>query len=384
MVLKSKTVMYVGVILFAAVMILGSATGAGVSLGSTSAHYENEGLGTGNQAVNLLGSNLTAKIVAKSGEIISGQVNATGYDFGIYIGPGVTNVLIYHAHVFGANDQGVIATDTQNIMVMYSNISGNEVNPNKGIPLTGGIGFYGVSNSYIVGNTVTYDAAGGIVVANTGRVPTGLPYPQPNMSANNNLIADNLVEYDANACGIVIVAFNAGPGNEVANNFVFNNTVIGSLQLANGTFTGPYVGTIVVAADLPGTLVKDTLVVDNYVKGGLESGILANAQAPFAVNTGTEIVMNTIIMGGFQKVNFPPFDNASDMNLPPSSNAIGIYGNYQPGMPQSPVVSDVSVLYNTIVDNSIGIWTANSYGDVYIGNTFTNVTTDFASFYGVG
>lgn len=36
--------------------------------------------------------NLTAKIIASSNEMITGNINATGYAFGIYIGTGVTNV----------------------------------------------------------------------------------------------------------------------------------------------------------------------------------------------------------------------------------------------------------------------------------------------------
>ena len=326
---------------------------------------------------------MTAKIVAYSGEVISGSINATGYDFGVYIGPGVTNIYVYHAHVFGANDQGVIALDTHGIFILDSNISHNDVHANPAIPLNTGLGLYGVSDSYVVGNIVTYDAAGGIVVSNAGNIPTGLPFPlMMNMSANYNTIADNYVAYDADGCGIVIVAFNAG--STVSGNWVFNNTVLGSIQLNNGTFTGPYVGTIVVAADTPGTMNTGTVVLDNTVIGGLESSIVVNAQAPTAEVNGVEIIDNVLVHGGFQRVNAPPFSNASDLSLPPAPNAIAIYGNYQPGMPFSPTVVNVFAFGNVMKDQGIGIWVANSYHDVFGDNVYQNVTTQFESYYGVG
>ncbi len=329
--------------------------------------------------------NLTARVIAYPGEIISGEINATGYTFGVYIGPGVTDVLIYHAHIFGASDHGVIAVDTSDISIMDSNISYNVLHPVPGIPDHKEVGFYGVSNSDIVGNVITHAGGdGGIsVYSSSSLVPTGLPVPNVNASANNNFIADNYIANDSQGCGIVVAAW--GPGMVVSNNWIFNNTVLGDLLTPHGP-TGFSVGTIVVAADFPFSQAVNNVVLDNTVIGGLEDGIIVNAVAPGAADIGNYIAGNFVQQGAFQRFNNPPFDNASDLNLAPAPNGIAIIADYTPqnSIPTPPIAQGNVVVYNTIADEAIGIWTANAYGGVYIGNTFDNVTTNFQSFYGIG
>ncbi len=327
--------------------------------------------------------NLTAKVIAYPGEIITGQINATGYNFGVFIGPGVTNVLVYHAHIYGASDHGIYAEDTSGISIMYSNISYDVLHPDKAIPEDKALQFSGVSNSYIVGNIVTHAAGdGGIRVSSSSSlVPSGLPIPEVNASADNNFIADNYVANDSFGCGITVTAW--GPGQIVANNWVFSNTVIGSFMTPHGP-TGFAVGTIVVAADFPFSVARDNVVLDNTVIGGLESNILVNAQAPWALDIGNQIIGNTLISGGFQRINNPPFDNASNLNLPPAPNGIGIYANYQPGMPAPPMIQQTNVVGNIIINQGIGIWNANAYNGTFVDNYFENVTINYQSFYGIG
>lgn len=338
-----------------------------------------------NQSGTIGVGNLTAALIAQPGEMITGTVNATGYSFGVYIGPGVTGVLIYHAHVFGASNHGVLAVDTSGISVIDSNISDNVQHPDPAIPDNKEVGFYGVSNSYVVGNIITGSKGdGGIsVYSSSSIVPTGLPVPNVNASGDNNFIADNYIANDSQGCGIVVAAW--GPGQTVANNWVFNNVVMGSLLTPHGP-TGFAVGTIVVAADFPFSSAVDNVVLDNTVIGGLEDGIIINAEAPGAADIGNEIAGNYVKLGAFQRLNNPPFDNASDLNLAPAPNGIAIYANLIPqtSKPAPPIAQDNIVVDNTIVDEAIGIWVANAYGGAYIGNVFENVTTNFQSFYGTG
>ena len=349
-----------------------AAVGAGSYAASPSAQSGSIGIG-----------NLTAKVIAYPGEVITGQVNATGYNFGVYIGPDVKNVLVYHAHIFGASDHGIYAEDTSGISIMYSNISYDVMHPDKAIPEDKAVQFSGVSNSYIIGNTVTHAAGdGGIRVSSSSSlVPSGLSVPEVNASADNNFIADNYIANDSFGCGITVTAW--GPGQTVANNWVFSNTVIGSFMTSHGP-TGFAVGTIVVAADFPFSVAKDNVVLDNTVIGGLESNILVNAQAPGALDIGNQVIGNTVVSGGFQRINNPPFDNASDLNLPPAPNGIGIYANYQSGMPFPPMIQQTNVVGNLIINQGIGIWNANAYNGTFIDNTFKNVSVNYQSFYGVG
>ncbi len=329
--------------------------------------------------------NLTARIIAYPGEIISGQVNATGFTFGVYIGPGVTGVLIYHAHIFGADDHGIVAVDTSGISVMYSNISYDVLHPLPSILDHKAVGFYGVSNSYIIGNTITHNVGdGGIAVySSSSLVPTGLPMPNANSSGDNNFIADNYVANDASGCGIVVAAW--GPGMSVSNNWIFRNTVIGSILTPHGP-TGFNVGTIVVAADFPFSRAVDNVVLNNTVIGGLEDGIIVNAVAPGAADIGNEIWANYVELGAFQRINNPPFDNASDLDLAPAPNAIAIIADMTPQNthPAPPVAQGNTVIDNIIANEAVGIWVANANGGLYLDNTFQNVTTNFQSFTGVG
>lgn len=329
--------------------------------------------------------NLTAAVVAHSGEVITGQVNATGYNFGVYIGPAVTDVLIYHAHVFGASDHGVLAVDTSGISIIDSNISNNVQHADHAIPDDKEVGFYGVSNSFIVGNIITGSRGdGGIAVySSSSLIPTGLPVPNVNASGNNNFIADNYIANDSQGCGIVVAAW--GPGQTVANNWVFNNVVMGDLLTPHGP-TGFSVGTIVIAADFPFSSAVDNVVLDNTIIGGLEDGIIINAEAPGAADIGNEIAGNYVKLGAFQRLNNPPFDNASDLNLAPAPNGIAIYANIIPqtSKPAPPIAQGNIVVDNTIVDEAIGIWVANASGGAYVNNVFENVSVNFQSFYGTG
>ena len=70
---------------------------------------------------------LTAYISATSGQAITGYINATGKDIGIYIGPGVENVKVKNATIFGANYEGILVQDTSNIDITNNTISNNGI-----------------------------------------------------------------------------------------------------------------------------------------------------------------------------------------------------------------------------------------------------------------
>ncbi len=54
----------------------------------------------------------TVKVIAAKGQVITGTINATGFDVGVYVGPGITGVIITNAKIFGANDHGIFVQDT--------------------------------------------------------------------------------------------------------------------------------------------------------------------------------------------------------------------------------------------------------------------------------
>lgn len=64
----------------------------------------------------------SAVIIAASGQMISGPVDATGYDVGIYIGPGVHDVIVTGAAVSGAGWIGILVQDASDIVIKGSTI----------------------------------------------------------------------------------------------------------------------------------------------------------------------------------------------------------------------------------------------------------------------
>lgn len=326
---------------------------------------------------------LSAKIIAHSNEVISGDVNASGYSIGVYIGPGVRNVTVSHAQIYDAQNEGILAVDTTSVYVVSDHIYHNGMDPNASIHISGSVGFYGVSNSNIINNNITDNNISGIVVSSSSKlVPAGVPVPLVNMSAHNVLVANNIVANDAGGCGIVVVAW--GPFMETYDVTVQNNTVLGSVFGSNGRPTGPYVGTIVIAADFPFSQANNNSVIDNRVVGGLEDGIIINNQAAGAKDLYNRIIGNYVTEATFQRLNNPPFDNATDLNLANETNGIAVYSNYIPqtAHPMAPQVNYTIIAQNTIVNEQIGIWIANAYNNAISGNSFINVAQEVTTYYG--
>ena len=80
-----------------------------------------------------LANGFTAKVVAHSGQTIRGAINATGYDVGVYIGPGVHNVRVLGARITGANDHGILVQDAYNDLIKGNTVLSNGLNRHAGL-----------------------------------------------------------------------------------------------------------------------------------------------------------------------------------------------------------------------------------------------------------
>lgn len=160
---------------------------------------------------------------------------------------------------------------------------------------------------------------------------------------------------------------------------VMDNYVTGSTFGQHGP-TGPYVGTIVVAADFPFSQADNNTIMGNTVIGGLEDGIIINNQASGAKDLHNSIINNYVSNAAFQRLNLPPFDNATDMNLANETNGIAVYSNW---IPQNnnppPEVNFTVIIGNEIVDEQIGIWLANAGMYSVFNNSFVSVQTNMIS-----
>jgi Right handed beta helix region len=233
-------------------------------------------------------------------------VIATGFDVGIYVGPGVTSVTVTGAHVTRANDEGILVQDTSGIVIEESLIEGNGVKPHLGHPdkgvrsadLTENKGIVlAATVDCIVRNNVVRDnlADGGISVLDDG---TNHPFAPETVTTDpiastGNLITGNIVRDNVGGCGIVVAAKNPGAGVYSAN--VSGNDVV----VINPVLAGlPRVGGIIVAGGAFGPVTMDgNIIENNTVTGGLIPGISIHAFGPGTI-TATRLIGNTLSNNG--------------------------------------------------------------------------------------
>lgn len=299
------------------------------------------------------GTGLTTAVVATSGQTITGNIDATGFDIGIYIGPGVTNVMVNSATVSGANDEGILVQDTSGIVISNSTIENNgntgnthggtgpgQLSEDKGIVLAGTV------NCQVMNNIVQDNGHGGISVLDDGPNTTFAlnPVTVTPIAGTGNTISGNLVQRNAGDCGIVVAAKN--PGGGVYNNIVSNNTVTGGWSGIPGSSI-PYIGGIIIAGGAFGpVVVNDTVVQNNTVTGGLIPGISLHAFGPGTM-TGTELTGNVLSGNG-------------QGELSGNTTGIEIFA-----VPNVGVITQTQVVSDTISSDYYGIW--------HSGDTYTKI-----------
>ncbi len=292
---------------------------------------------------------LTAKVIATKGQIITGIVDATGFDIGVYVGPGITGVIITKATITGANDHGIFIEDTSNVIVQNSIISGNGISPHGGIPEDKAITLSGTTNCIVKDNNVSFNLNdGGIAVTDDGAFDPAAPNPGLSRPGRGNIIVGNLVQDNLIGCGIIVAAYN--PGQGVSDNIVMNNMVIGN---SPGPFP-PYIGGIVIAADMPSTTATYNLVLKNTVKGGWIPGIIVHSNAPGDFVSGTIIVGNTLDSNGA----FPPSE-PNDAQKPTGINIVA-------ETPTS-VLTNTLVIGNVVTSDYYGVWHVHDTDTLIIG-----------------
>lgn len=233
---------------------------------------------------------LTAAVVATAGQTIGGTVDATGCDIGVYVGAGAEGTVINGATITGANNQGILVQDTRNVTIEHSTIKGNGLHPTKGLPEDKGVQLIGTAASLVLDNVVTGNRAdGGIAINDDGPVSPGGLHAGMTLPGIGNQVIGNTVSGNLNGCGIVLSSYNAGGAAGVRDNLVQGNTITGT----PGVFP-PTVGGVVVAADVPDSIVTSNTVESNTITGNLLPGVVVHSNAPGDIVAGTVIRWNTI------------------------------------------------------------------------------------------
>ena len=287
---------------------------------------------------------LTAALIAVPAQTISGTIDATRCDIGVYVGPNVRDVVINGASISGANDHGILVQDTSRVTIENSTISGNGVKPHGGLPEDKAIALVGTSASLVLDNTVTGNRAdGGIAITDDGPVNPSAPGPGSLLPGIGNQVIGNTVSGNLNGCGIVLSAYNAGGSAGVRDNLVRGNIVTGM----PGKFP-PVVGGVVVAADSPGSYALSNTIEFNTITGNFLPGVVIHSNTPGDIVAGTVVRENTIS------------GNDWGTSLGPKKPAgIVVIGEVAP-------VWDTFVEGNQISGQDFGVWASNAV------NLFTN------------
>ena len=289
-------------------------------------------------------SGLTAKVVATSGQVITGTIDATTCDVGVYVGPGVTGVTIKGATITGANDHGIFVQDTTGIVIKDNTVAGNGVAPHDTVTENKAIELVGTSFSVVKDNTVSHNAAdGGIGVADDGAFNPGAPNPGASLPGKGNLVTGNLIEYNLFGCGIVVASYNSAG---VIGNLVKGNTVLGATYSTVSTY-GPAVGGIVVATDTPFSKAVDNVVIGNFVQGALIPGIVVHSNAPGDVVKGTVIMLNTLDYNGYE---------GPAPTEPVLPTGIMVVAEAFPGETPEPIITNTFIVGNTVINNYYGVF----------------------------
>lgn len=307
------------------------------------------------------GTGMTAKVVVSSATKVSGAVNATGCDIGIYVGPGARGAVIDHARVSGANDHGILVQDVSHVVVRDSVIRGNGLHPHN-VPGTStplsedkAVTLLGTSHVLVEDNVVKDNVGdGGISVNDDGNKPsqsvlsTGAARP-----AFANVVRDNVVRGNLVGCAIVLSAWN--PAEGVVANLVVGNTVTGRVG-------SKVVGSIVVAADPPGTKAINNVVLRNTVTASMTAGIIVHSNAPGDRVAGTKIVNNRLRNNDWSRTDGPP-------------KMVGIViASLAAGAPTPSVLTNTIVARNRIRDEEIGIWISGATRTHISGLRFNHAT----------
>ena len=306
---------------------------------------------------------LTAAKIARSGQSISGSVDASGCDVGIYVGPGTSHVVVKDAMVTGASDHGILVQNASSILIEDSTVTdvganaatcppGKPsakpcINENKPIQLVG------TTNSVVKGNLVTANRSdGGIGVADDGKIDPGALRPGIERASRGNLIEGNVVVDNAAGCGIVVAAYNPGAG-------VWDNRVVGN------TVSGNVAG-VVVAADSPATMAVGNVVENNTITGNFIPGVIVHSNTPGDVVRATVVEGNTIAGNG-------PDPTADGGHGPKGATGIVVVAEPRPrgfpaGLPNA-ILSGTQVIGNTVGSETTAVFSAHATDTTERGNT---------------
>ncbi len=286
------------------------------------------------------GTGLTARVIALPGQAITGTIDATGCDIGVYIGPKANGAGIDHATITGAKVHAVLVAGTNGTLISNSTL---DTAPDLSlvsmvramlVPQDKAVVLVGTSHATITANNISGALSGGLAIVDDGPVDPGGINPGVSRPSIDNVVERNTFTTKAHQCGIVVAAYN--PGEGVTGNTVKENKAVGVA--------------IVVATDAANTSATSNVISDNNIAGAQIPGILIHS------NARNDVLSGTMVVGNVLKGNGP--DSICHIQNP---SGIALIANY------APIIS-TSITGNTITDEKVAIWTSGSHGETIAHN----------------
>jgi nitrous oxidase accessory protein NosD len=278
-------------------------------------------------------------------------IDAHGQPNGIFINgtttspiPGVGNVSISGFTITGANYEGILAASATGVTITHNHVTKNNLSltsatcpgipsfeTNEAMDCGEGIHLMSTDHSIVAGNISDYNSGGILVTDETG----------PNYS---NLITENIVKYNGEACGITLASHPAAtlahPTGPLSYG-VFQNTVLKNESSYNGLNNGGGAGVGMYAAG-PGNINYGNVAIGNQLIGnGLPGVAMHNHAAPAGAPPVT--LRDNSVIGNYFR------DNGADTGdaATAAPTGINIYGM----LPLTGMV----VTGNVLDDEAIGI-----------------------------
>jgi nitrous oxidase accessory protein NosD len=231
-------------------------------------------------------------------------IDAHGQPNGIFINgtgaspsAGVANVTISGFTITGANFEGILAASATGVTIAHNHVTKNNLSLTKtacpGIPdfetneamdCGEGIHLMGTDHSVVAGNLSDYNSGGILVTDETG----------PNYA---NLITENIVKWNGEACGITLASHPAAtlahPTGPLSFG-VFQNTVLKNESSYNGLNNGGGAGVGMYAAG-PGNINYGNIAIGNLLVGNGLPGVAMHNHASVAGAPPVTLRDNSVI-----------------------------------------------------------------------------------------
>ncbi|MCL4434824.1 MAG: right-handed parallel beta-helix repeat-containing protein [Actinobacteria bacterium] len=282
-------------------------------------------------------SGLSAAVVAHARQHITGYINASGCDVGVYVRTGTKGVVISHATITGANAHAIMVVDTSGTIVEDNTVTdnfGNAIDLTL-LPENKTIELVGTTGARVTGNTGTPS----IAVIDNGRVNAAAVNPGKPSPAVRNLVQGNHFfswMHNSMNCLVAVTAFN--PGEGVTGNIISDNT---------------FSGGIVVATNAAHTAAIGNVVSGNTLTGASLPGIIVHSNSPGDIIKGTVIASNHLSHNAAMPI--------CGLSMPAGIAIIGA---------ATPILGTL-VHGNTVSNEQVGIWMAGSTGAILSGNSIS-------------